>query len=928
MQNPQIAHYTPRASLGDLRGIAYRAVPCTDPTCGGHGLPSKDLVQAAFEMQWGATGRDDLGTMISLGANAVRLYNSLGLYSTLQGSHMNFLNRSRELGLNVMPGYDTSLVVRDGECPNFDCYDTWREATLQGFKSGFQLGSEWHPAISTLVLMNEPDSFGQYSKCEPHGSWCRVKAVLSAMDGVLAAEREAGVSPGRVKMSVMWSFAERTSIDGSLTGPGIFGFQDMVAAVANPDIAKYSPRTEQSVFEEAFRTRWVHGINTGSPWMFVDRIVSEHYAPFRPLPWMIGEYGANMKTSAVIREDLEAMERRANDGGDFVGAIFFQFQTAHLNGGLAKNFGLFSLGSTVIGETGLTCDRFTPCASWPVHCLTTDLPWLPGTAADRADAVAAAWGGSVHASLGICSVVRTTTTQVTTTLAPGSLPPIRPMRGVAYRAMPCTKSFGCGRPGQDLMQVGYAEQWGAGGRNDLGVISGLGANNVRLYNSMGLDIKRDHGRFLDYSQDLALNVMPGYHLDPSNIHGQCPDFDCYDYFRKATLRGFENGFRKGNSWHPAVAALMLLDEPDGLGNLPECHPQGGWCRVKASVSALDGVLAAEREQGVEAGRVRLAVTWSFATKTSVDGKVSGPGNYGFQDMVAVMQDPQVAHYTPRASLGDLQEAFRTRWMHGLNTKSPWSFVRDVIEKDYRQFLPIPWFIGEYGASGRDEAMIQADLESMQAHSLSGHAFLGAAFLQFQTNYLKGGAAMDFGMFGLGEKVLGQTGEVCEPGHGCRKWPVHCLTTKLAWLSGSKAERAQAVAAAWGGSIDHASLCSKQRRLSAVGTKLGCQIRSDAFTQGASAAAAVLGTEAFSDQIQSRIAEVIGNNDDVLQGDVTFTSIAAWKTQGAAEVKSSPSWAVWTISCVAGVMLLLLAVCLVARRRKGNSGRSTAGEQAV
>merc|ERR1712050_453299 len=446
----------------------------------------------------------------------------------------------------------------------------------------------------------------------------------------------------------------------------------------------------------------------------------------------------------------------------------------------------------------------------------------------------------------------------------------------------------------------------------------------------GLDIKRDHGSFLDYSQKLALNIMPGYHLDPSNIHAQCPDFDCYDYFRKATIRGFENGFRKGSSWHPAVAALMLLDEPDGLGNLPECHPQGGLCRVKASVSALDGVLAAEREQGVEAGRVRLAVTWSFATKTSVDGKVSGPGNYGFQDMVAVMRNPQIAHYTPRASLEDLQEAFQTRWMHGLNTKSPWNFVRDVIEKDYRQFLPIPWFIGEYGASGRDEAAIQADLESMTAHALSGHAFVGSAFLQFQTNYLKGGAAMDFGMFGLGENVVGQTSEVCEPGHGCRSWPVHCLTTDLHWLSGSKAHRATAVASAWGGSIDHHSLCSGGRRLNSGGTKLGCQIRAGAYAQGARAAAAVLSTAAFSHQIQSRIAEVTGASDEV-RDDAIFTSVAAWtrhSMQSSAAVNSSPSWTVWTIACVAGIVLLLLAGCLVTRRRKGSSGRSTAGEQAV
>merc|ERR1711879_961923 len=143
------------------------------------------------------------------------------------------------------------------------------------------------------------------------------------------------------------------------------------------------------------------------------------------------------------------------------------------------------------------------------------------------------------------------------------------------------------------------------------------------------------------------------------------------------------------------------------------------------------------------------------------------------DMVAVIQNPQIAKYTPRTPLGDLQEAFRTRWVHGLNTKSPWNFVRDIISKDYHQFRPIPWFIGEYGASGQDEDSIRADLESMQAHSVEDPAFVGVAFLQFQTNYWKGGAGMDYGMFGLGEGKLGETGEVCEPGYGCRRFPVHC-----------------------------------------------------------------------------------------------------------------------------------------------------------
>merc|ERR1712038_1735923 len=139
-------------------------------------------------------------------------------------------------------------------------------------------------------------------------------------------------------------------------------------------------------------------------------------------------------------------------------------------------------------------------------------------------------------------------------------------------------------------------------------------------------------------------------------------------------------------------------------------------------------------------------------------------------------------------------------MHGLNTKSPWNFVRDIISKDYHQFRPIPWFIGEYGASGQDEDSIRADLESMQALSVEDPAFVGVAFLQFQTNYWKGGAGMDYGMFGLGEGKLGETGEVCEPGYGCRRFPVHCLTAKMPWLEGSKAHRAQAVAAAWSASI--------------------------------------------------------------------------------------------------------------------------------
>merc|ERR1711920_121616 len=53
-----------------------------------------------------------------------------------------------------------------------------------------------------LILMNEPDLVHPGS-----GAVGRMKLVLSALDGVLAAEQEAGVTAGRTRLTVSWSFA-------------------------------------------------------------------------------------------------------------------------------------------------------------------------------------------------------------------------------------------------------------------------------------------------------------------------------------------------------------------------------------------------------------------------------------------------------------------------------------------------------------------------------------------------------------------------------------------------------------------------------------------------------------------------------------------------------------------------------------------------
>merc|ERR1719401_535560 len=247
--------------------------------------------------------------------------------------------------------------------------------------------------------------------------------------------------------------------------------------------------------------------------------------------------------------------------------------------------------------------------------------------------------------------------------------------------------------------------------------------------------------------------------------------------------------------------LILLNEPDFMEHQPQCQPSGFWCPLKAVLSALDGVLAAEKEAGVVAGHVRLTATWSFAMRTSIDGKVTGPGTFGFQDMVAGIADPQIARYTPRSTKEELAAAFRTRWVHGLNTQAPWGFVNEMVSKVYDEhFAPVPWFIGEYGANGLPTDVITSDLASMEEAAQAGRHFLGGVVFQFQTAYWKGGPEVNFGLFGLGGEKLGETGELCDRMHPCSTWPVHCLDPSLEFLPPAARLRAEAVAAAWKGSM--------------------------------------------------------------------------------------------------------------------------------
>lgn len=184
--------------------------------------------------------------------------------------------------------------------------------------------------------------------------------------------------------------------------------------------------------------------------------------------------------------------------------------------------------------------------------------------------------------------------------------------------------------------------------------------------------------------------------------------------------------------------------------------------------------------------------------------------------------------------------------------------------------------------------------------------------------------MNFGLFGLGDHQIGETGEVC--GMGCRKWPVHCLTTKLSWLPGSAANRAQAVAAAWGGSIDHSSLCPGERRLEAeavVSTKLACHIREGAIIEGVSAAAPRLFSQALGKRVVLRTKRVLDGDNDAVVGKLSLT--------GAAVIEDTAEpLPAWPILALAGIVALLLlgVICILISRRKSKSRMAASAAEVV
>jgi len=387
---------TPSAAvdLFPLQGVCYAPLPCMDMdnSCGA----PEDMAQEAYKPQWGpeGEGRDDLGIMKRMGANAIRLYHPIGELDP-QPDSTGFLDASEAAGLKVFGAVHQYLSCDETD----DCYESWFKAVQDGLASGFARDGRWHSAVWAMNLINEVDAHVPVTAAAR-----QVKRLISAADGLLAAERAAHIT-GSVNLTSCFTTALSPPLGGG--PPTIYhGFSSMEAWIKNPSLVEYEPRSGTiEDLASAINQRWVHCVNAQISWEWgLKGMLADSYAPFLPRPWFIGEMGFNGAHGDDIEAELKAMHTYATEGRGFLGTFFFQFQTAYFKGqGSELNFGMFGLGPTQVGTTGeLRGEVF------PVNCLTSRLWAFEQPSAGckdecnhRAIAVANAFGGTISGH-GVC----------------------------------------------------------------------------------------------------------------------------------------------------------------------------------------------------------------------------------------------------------------------------------------------------------------------------------------------------------------------------------------------------------------------------------------------------------------------------------------------------------------------------------------------
>lgn len=314
------------------------------------------------------------------------------------------------------------------------------------------------------------------------------------------------------------------------------------------------------------------------------------------------------------------------------------------------------------------------------------------------------------------------------------------VKGISYGPMPC-KTSACEIHMDDFFGEASKPLWGQRGRADLQIIKSLGANTVRLY---GNNPQSSHSSFLDEAHSAGLSVVAGisdYPYTQMQTNCMTTNFSCYEQIKGSYYMNLMNGFMtEDKRYHPALKEVIIINEPDL--KLPGMHePQK---MAKGIISALDGMLDAEAEAGIQGPLIDFTATFSFGICSTCQTLKTYPALGQMYEVQHALLNPEEYGYTPR---NDLAKFYRTRWIHSINTNAPASFVKTAFLEPYeKHFAGIPVTIEEFHTPGKNA---RDDLQEILQMAQSSSVLRGVSFFEFQVRYDKGGSEMKFGMFGLG-----------------------------------------------------------------------------------------------------------------------------------------------------------------------------------
>lgn len=375
---------------------------------------------------------------------------------------------------------------------------------------------------------------------------------------------------------------------------------------------------------------------------------------------------------------------------------------------------------------------------------------------------------------------------------------LEPFVGMAYAAVP-EKTRNWGVACDDFMAPWSEPLWGYRGRNDLQIMRDMGVNVVHTY---GIGSHLEHREFLDAASAMGLKVIPSFAdyaytgsgsmcgMNAANLPASCvhKEYNCHDTIRDHYANMLSNGYTiKGEDgkirYHPALLLIVLANEielklQDGSGEV--LGKDGHHARVV--VSALDGLLSAEETLRIVGPRPLLTATASYATCPACKSVKQGfPGTDARTPFLPIIADYFLAFQDPQGFAGykaqhKLMDVYRTRWVNSFNTPRPAAALCETEDRALLSYASgpvgnVPIFIGEFHHPLQTAHEFYADIIKVRRLTQrTDHAALcgkvlsplvGFNIFEYQVSYWKGveaeaGAAMQFGIWGLGNKTLGIT----------------------------------------------------------------------------------------------------------------------------------------------------------------------------